>query len=923
MSSAIAEELDPVFESVGMKVYTNEYIQKLREENLELKKQGKKSYNLVPQEGFQERVCCADADVVIIGGKKGGGKVLPDDADIITPFGLRKNGDLKKGDIITNPCTGGMQKVIDVYLHPNHDFYEVYFDDGCSVQCGLEHLWKVRQTGYTKKSRMLYGGSIEDDYRIMTFADIKAWLDEQENEGKHYMTSKKTGRSKEYLVIPLCEPVKFTKSGNAMKRNDLDPYVIGAILGDGCITTAVEKGCYDAQLTSADDFIIKQITKSGVKIANVTGKGNEQAKEYYLKSDKIKEMLVSKKLYGCSSKDKFIPTCYKFATVEERWALVQGMMDTDGYVDSRGHCSFTTISERMAKDFQFVIRSLGGKALLKKDCNTGYKDSEGNFIKCNDAYTIYINIKEADRLFRLPRKKERCKEFNAGVSEIARRIVGYKHIGRKDGRCIRVSGVESLYMTNDFIVTHNSWVALYKALNYITNPDVSMYAFRKYEDDVKRGPWKASKPVFRGFATAKDSTYEWSFLDGKGASFKMEHLQDLAKVTDRFRGAEMAYIDIEELPEHTRENVDIIFDFLSVNRNTVGVKSQVVATCNPVGWSNKLRKLLEWYIDPETDTVIPERDGKKRYMFNYGSDISEIAWGNSWEEVYDNPKARDKIDILLMGKDDITPEDMILTLQFIEGDYSDNKILQQTDKRYVSRLASKGGASVVNDLRGVWRDIDSGTSLVSLEDMDKFFNNVEKRDGIKRASADVALSGDFFVIWAFDGHHICDMEAWRGLFSDEVVIFIKNFLKRNGIREENFTYDSNGLGLWLEGHFRKAQKFNNKSAPSDSRLWNNLKSECAEKFIRAIKNEEFSIDQNILLRKFTDRKGHPFTVRDRLIEERLALKRKDEAQRFEIIAKQQMKDEIGHSPDFIEGLFMVMQLFGTKKILIRKGFENF
>ncbi|MBR1473093.1 MAG: hypothetical protein IJ602_02400 [Paludibacteraceae bacterium] len=468
-----------------------------------------------------------------------------------------------------------------------------------------------------------------------------------------------------------------------------------------------------------------------------------------------------------------------------------------------------------------------------------------------------------------------------------------------------------------------SWIALYKALPYMFNPDVSMYAFRKYEDDVKRGPWKSSKPVFRGFGTAKESSYEWSFLDGKGATLKMEHLQDLGKITDRFRGAEMAYIDLEELPEHTRENVDVIFDFLSVNRNTAGVRSQLVATCNPVGWSNKLRKLLEYYIDPETDTVIPERDGRKRYMFNYGSDISEIAWGDTWQEVYAHPKAKEKIDLLLLGKDDLSPEDMILTLQFIEGDYSDNKILQATDKRYVSRLASKGGASVVNDMRGIWRDVDSGTSLLSLDDMDAFFNNTERRDGTMRASADVALSGDFFVIYAFDGHHICDLDAWRGVLSDDVVPFVKHFLKKNGVREDNFTYDSNGLGLWLEGYFKRAEKFNNKSAPSDSRIWNTLKSECAEKFVKAMKSHEFSIDSALLDRKFTDKKGRSFTVKDRLVEERLALKRKDDISRFEIIPKQQMKDEIGHSPDFIEGLFMVMHLFEHKRQCVRKGFGAF
>ena len=467
-----------------------------------------------------------------------------------------------------------------------------------------------------------------------------------------------------------------------------------------------------------------------------------------------------------------------------------------------------------------------------------------------------------------------------------------------------------------------SWIALFKALNYIFNPDVSLYAFRKYEDDVKRGPWKSSQPVFRGFGTPKESYFEWSFLNGRGATMKMEHLQDLGKITDRFRGAEMAYIDIEELPEHTRENCNIIFDLLSVNRNTAGVKSQVVATCNPVGKSNKLRHFLDWYIDPETDTVIPERDGKKRYMFNYGGDLSTIAWGNSWQEVYANPKAKEKIDLLLLGSTDIKPEDMILTLQFIEGDYSDNKILHIADKRYVSRLASGGGASVVNDMRGIWRDIDSGTGLVTMDDMDAFFNNTERRDGVMRASADVALTGDFFVIWAFDGHHICDMEAWFGAPSDDVVPFIKKFLKKNGVREENFTYDKNGLGLWLEGHFKSSLGFNNKSAASDPRLWNNLKSECAEKFIKALKNREFSIAEELLDRHYTDKKKHSFTVRDRLMAERMALKRKENESRFEIISKQQMKLEIGHSPDFIEAFFMVMPLFERNKTCIRIGFEN-
>ena len=914
-----SEYIDPVFASVGATVYSNELAKKIRGENLKLKAQGKRVWNLIPQEGFQERVCLADADLVICGGRKGGGKILTNDSDIITPFGMRKNGDLKVGDIISDPCTGGMERVIEIYEHPAHDFYRIFFDDGSWVDCGLEHLWKVRQTGHTHRRRRLYGLGVEDDYRIWTFGMIKKWLDEQE-EGKHCMSGAKC-RSKKYLVIPLCEPVKFTRVGKDMEKTDIDPYVIGAIIGDGCLTETATRFC-DAKFTSADDDIIRELKRAGIVVSTLTRRKGSKATDYELRSDKLREQLSISKLYGCKSADKFIPACYKFATIDERLAIIQGLMDTDGYIDKRGHCCYTSVSRRLAEDVQFVIRSLGGWASISVDTNTGYKDSHGNFVKCQDAYTVSIKMKDTSILFRLPRKKARCRRFNGGLSEVAKRIVGYEHIGTKDGRCITVDSPDSLYMTNDFIVTHNTWVSLFKALYYIYNPDVAMYAFRRLEDDVKRGPWKASKPIFRGFGIPKEASYEWSFLDGQGATLKMEHLQDLSKVSDRFRGAELAYLDLEELPEFTRDNIGVIQDFLAVNRNTAGVRSQMVCTCNPVGKSNKLRTLLDWYIDPETDTVIPERDGKKRYLFFYGKDITEIAWGNSWQEVYSHPAAKQKIDLLLKGRDGMGPEDMILTMQFIEGDYSDNRILQLTDKRYISRLASSGGESVANDLQGVWRDIDSGSGLITREDMEAFFDNTERRDGTMRATADVALTGDFMVLFAFDGRHVCDMEAWRGAPTDEIPAFIDKFLSKNGVRRENFSYDSNGLGLWLKDSFKQSFQFNNKSAASDTRLWNNLKSESAEKFVKALKGREFSISEELLRRTYTDSRGRTFSVADRLMEERMAVKRKDaDEARFEIIAKKQMKLEIGHSPDFIEALFMVMPLFERKKTMARTNFD--
>lgn len=467
-----------------------------------------------------------------------------------------------------------------------------------------------------------------------------------------------------------------------------------------------------------------------------------------------------------------------------------------------------------------------------------------------------------------------------------------------------------------------TYVGLYEFLPYIFNPDVNGYGFRKYEDDIARGIWKSSKQVFRWLGSPADTSFEWKFLNGRGATMKMEHLQDPKKIADRFRGVEMAFVLIEELAEHTRDDLDVIFDLLASNRTTSGVRPKFICTCNPVGKSNKLRLLLDWWIDPDTNRTIPERDGKVRYFYRYGKDVSEMVWGDTPEEVYNNATVHSKIDNLCIGTGS-SYKDFITSITFISGEFKDNKILQVSDPKYMSRISAKGGEGVVNDIEGIWQDMDSGSSMLSAEDMSRLFDNTERRDGFMRASADVALTGDFFVIFAFDGHHIADMEAWRGVPTDAVESFVSKFLERNGVRQENFTYDSNGLGLWLKDAFPAAVPFNNKSQSSNPMLWNNLKSECAEKFVKDVKSGLFSIDSRILQRRFTDSKGRTFTVADRLVEERRAIKRKDcDGGRFEIISKPQMKAEIGHSPDFIEALFMVEHLYAIKRRCVRTGFEN-
>lgn len=464
-----------------------------------------------------------------------------------------------------------------------------------------------------------------------------------------------------------------------------------------------------------------------------------------------------------------------------------------------------------------------------------------------------------------------------------------------------------------------SWVALYRMLEYSQTPDVRMYAFRKYKDDVENTIWDASTRVFPGFGTPTRSNFTWTF--NSGATVAMTHIADAKEIKNRFRGVESVCIDIEELPEHTSENLNVLRELAGACRSTSGLKPVLIGTLNPVDEGHPLYALLSWYINPDTHKIIPERSGVVRYLFFYGQNSDEFVMGDTPEDVFNDPRCHEAI-VKTMENTGVDYKSLITSFTFIGGSYSENKILQATDKSYLSKLALGGASALVRDTEGLWTRIEDGDCQLSHKDMDVFFTNSERRDGVMRASCDVALTGDFLVIWAFDGHHVCDMGIRRGGLSDDVVPFIEDFLRKNGVRKENFTYDSNGLGLWLRENsaFKNISvEFNNRSAPSDTRLWDCLKSECAEKFVRALKKGEFSISEDILRQKLVDSRGHFYTVAERLREERRAIRKKDNINRYEIIAKTDMKRIIHHSPDFIEGLFMVMHLFEKHTEKVRRG----
>ena len=880
------------------KVYSNSFIQSLRDAD----KKKPDKLKIIAQRGGQEDMLAIDADIKICGGSRGGPLLV--DTKVVTPFGYRRIGDLKAGDIISG-TDGGMQRVVYRKDHGRLPAYKLKFVDGSEVMASYDHLWNVRKTCYRSKKRILNGLSLNSDYRVWTTQEIVEHLSKQ-----------KSGEIKNSkLLIPLCEPVKFTKPVSSKSVPVTSPYVIGAILGDGCVTDNIKAGSYDAMLCSADDDIVKEFENCGIDMGNFAQKPGSKASDYRIKNEQLRADLNRLGMYGHNAYSKFVPAYYKFAPLEVRWAIIQGLMDTDGTVDKRGHCSFTTVSKQLSYDVKFLINSLGGLATVSEHKN--HYINNGVRIEAHKCYSVYIRINESERLFRLSRKKNLCTAYNGGVSELGRRIIDFEYVGEQECCCIAVNNTNSLFMVEDFIVTHNSksFSSLMEILYDIKNPDFHAVILRNEKDDLQSLVTDSYK-LFSQFGTYNKSQNDmtWNFDNGGWLKFSY-YAGAYQDFKTRFQGRQYAYICIDEGTQCPYKKFKYL---LTNNRNAAHIRNRFWITCNPdpESW---VRKFIDWWVDDD-GYIDMERNGKIRYCFMDGDTPDSIYWGDTREEVYEQCKGiidklwKDEYEGLGYSK----LEMFIKSATFIRADVSENIKLISTDASYIANLAQQDEEQRQRDLGANWNWKSAGDDMVKAEDLAAIFDNaIQLGDGIRRASADIAFTGgDNFVMWLWEGNHCRDLVVLR-LNAKTLVSVVKAKLAEWGVEECNFTYDMQGIGQYFKGFFPEAVPFNNQAAPiAQNRheeegikyLYKDLKSQCAFLFYEAIKNKTISIDSDLLDRKYSGNGFEKVPLRQILQKERKSLRRDEESRDrgFKLLPKKIAKRYVGHSPDFWESWFYVM-----------------
>lgn len=419
----------------------------------------------------------------------------PLDAKILTPNGWTTMGEIKVGDYVIGR-NGKPTKVLGVYPKGKKLVYKITTTENTSTECCEDHLWITKTFEDKKRQR---NGSVKFTKQIIdTLYD-------------------KNGKINHY--IPRNEPVHFLKNelpispyvlgailgdgsiSHSISISNKDDELIEKVKNE-----VNENGCY-LRTPPASNNIQYTISTKNLKCNKPAKRillkniNNNEEIEYYSIGDAVKHLKLTKHeiterckknkivdqyeysflpslnrwqnpikdvlhklgLEGKKSYDKFIPDLYKYSCIDDRIELLRGLMDTDGTIKDKsgGCCSFTTISKQLADDVIELVQSLGGRATYRirnrineerKKVVIDYRGNERLIITKHISYDLNISLPKEINPFYISRKASRFKPkymHYVGIKSIV-------PVCEKEVQCILVEDPEHLYITDQYIVTHNT-----------------------------------------------------------------------------------------------------------------------------------------------------------------------------------------------------------------------------------------------------------------------------------------------------------------------------------------------------------------------------------------------------------------------------------------------------------------------------------
>lgn len=366
---------------------------------------------------------------MFIFGSRGFGKALSDEELLLyEDKSWKRIGDSKVGDRIYG-ADGKLTTITGVYPQGEIDLYKITLRDGRTITCCDEHLWYI----YDVQSR---------SYRILP---LKEMLGRYKYSRKYTGNKYKDGKGRIAEVynyyVPTNKNVDFSE-----ESLPIDPYWLGLWLGDGDST--------NTRIASIDQEIIEYTKKYAERIGLIFKK-TKNTISYSIttgkkgKANPLRDEFKKLKLLG----NKHIPDIYMKASYDQRMELLRGLMDSDGTITKQSAISFSQANFELNIQIRDLANSLGIHASVARD-NVKYIKQDGSASEAWNTilYTTEPVFKLTRKLKRLPKVKTKGRVFRENHSA----IVNITKVEKGKATCIRVDNKDKLFITTDYIVTHNS-----------------------------------------------------------------------------------------------------------------------------------------------------------------------------------------------------------------------------------------------------------------------------------------------------------------------------------------------------------------------------------------------------------------------------------------------------------------------------------
>lgn len=366
-------------------------------------------------------------------GSTGTGKALLNSEWIPAPVaeGYVRNGDLKPGDYVYNRC-GVPVPVTSIHPQGLRRVYRVTLTDGRQMDCARDHLWTYRDRFDNRPTA----------WKTATTEELMA---------KELTTKKKNGHLIYHFVLPQNEAVN-----REVKSYVLDPYALGVFLSVGIFTEdvfGINQTLVCPETMHQLGWLMDLQVKTDRKMNSWRFASQTKRNRWALLSEILYDL---PELIGKEAEAVFIPECYKFGSFAQRWALVQGLFDINGFVKNNSHFDlvYKAKSETLVMDLQEVLWSLGIMSQIRKNTKNEY------------VLQVQVRNEEKQNFFRLSGKLTMAKRaFEEGQAyDKSYQTVAIKSIERLPSKapmtCIMVDDEEHLYLAGKgHVVTHNTELA--------------------------------------------------------------------------------------------------------------------------------------------------------------------------------------------------------------------------------------------------------------------------------------------------------------------------------------------------------------------------------------------------------------------------------------------------------------------------------